>query len=92
MYDSKITPRLKRFDIFLEKNDFLNNGKLCFYDFYFYEILQVIAKMYQPAIENLLSLNRYTQRVAELEGVKDYLNSDRFDKNLKFFGPATWRG
>ena len=45
-FDGKINQRLNRINNYLQNdNKFLNNGKLCYYDFYFYEIMQVVNAM-----------------------------------------------
>ena len=89
---SKITPKLVGLDKYFETNDFLNKTQLCYYDFYLYEILQVLLRMEPSLFSGLDRLNAYERRIANLEQVQAYLSSDRFDGTMKFFGPAFWRG
>lgn len=45
LMNKQIKNRLVRFNTYLQGKEFLNNGKLCYYDFFFYEILNVVNDM-----------------------------------------------
>ena len=72
---------------FLDKKPFLIGDKVIWPDFLLYEHLQVVDYLTDGNLfkENLI-LRDYQQRIFELKGVKEFLESDEA-RDLKFNGP-----
>ncbi|KRX05219.1 Thioredoxin-like fold [Pseudocohnilembus persalinus] len=91
--EKTVYPKLILVNDELKKYQFLNKGKLCYVDFYFYEFLNVLIRMEPSAIDKYQILKDYMLKIENIESIKKYQESDRYMKNGKLFGPtATWQG
>ncbi|KAL4502167.1 hypothetical protein ABPG72_000402 [Tetrahymena utriculariae] len=97
-YKEELKANFQRFSIpfgqlntYLNNKEYINNGKICYYDFYLYELMFIAHKIFKE--ENVFdvfpNLRNHFYRIQNLPQIQDYLNSDRYNKQFVIYGPTS---
>ena len=71
------------------ENEFLCGSKPTYVDFYFFETVELIVHVKEDAYEEYPALKRYRENVANLPGLKEYLNDPNcIERTLPFVLPG----
>jgi len=90
-YLERAEPVLKELDQLLGKQDYLIGKNLTYNDFIFFEILDVNQLFLPDILAKYANLKKFHERIGNLKGVKEYMQSDRNPKKING-ATAKWGG
>lgn len=73
---------------FLNGKSFVTGNNAKYVDFLFYEQLQMIKKMAKGVYEKFPAFEEFERNFRKLNGIENYLKSERFNENRTFSNPT----